>query len=67
MPYEEIYLQRLKEENPEEYQKIRKEKKKSSWVVTVWFIEINLKITPGLAGIEYTEVILDAVASSLLI
>jgi len=26
MPYEEIYLQRLKEENPEEYTKIQKNK-----------------------------------------
>ena len=26
MPYEEIYLQRLKEENPEEYKKIDKKK-----------------------------------------
>jgi hypothetical protein len=26
MPYEEIYLQRLKEENPEEYKKIEKKK-----------------------------------------
>jgi hypothetical protein len=26
MPYEEIYLQRLKEENPEEYMKIEKPK-----------------------------------------
>jgi hypothetical protein len=30
MPYEEIYLQRLKEENPEEYFKIIKKNKKRS-------------------------------------
>jgi hypothetical protein len=30
MPYEEIYLQRLKEDNPEEYLKISKENKKKT-------------------------------------
>jgi len=32
MPYEEIYFQRLKEEHPEEYLKIRKENKSKSSV-----------------------------------
>ena len=29
MPYEEVYFQRLKEENPEEYQKVTVNKTKS--------------------------------------
>jgi hypothetical protein len=29
MPYEEVYFQRLKEENPEEYQKVTINKAKS--------------------------------------
>jgi len=29
MPYEEVYFQRLKEENPEEYQKVTVHKVKS--------------------------------------
>lgn len=32
MPYEEVYFQRLKEENPEEYQKVTVNKIKSMQV-----------------------------------